>query len=129
MPTYWPVKLFWMVEAGERGVLPYFAAALVYQSLLVFLLPACTEEVPPPRVVEVVDEARGLGASIFYTLVGMDTRRAMRRLADQGRTIVLITHATKNVMLADKVAFLARGGYLARRHIKSIGIKVIDLKR
>jgi ABC-type multidrug transport system ATPase subunit/pSer/pThr/pTyr-binding forkhead associated (FHA) protein len=37
----------------------------------------------------------------------------MRRLADQGRTIVLITHATKNVMLADKVLFLARGGYLA----------------
>ena len=36
----------------------------------------------------------------------------MRRLADQGRTIVLITHATKNVMLADKVVFLARGGYL-----------------
>ena len=37
----------------------------------------------------------------------------MRRLADQGRTIILITHATKNVMLADKVVFLARGGYLA----------------
>jgi ABC-type multidrug transport system ATPase subunit len=37
----------------------------------------------------------------------------MRRLADQGRTIVLITHATKNVMLADKVIFLARGGYVA----------------
>ncbi|MEJ2150130.1 MAG: FHA domain-containing protein, partial [Chloroflexota bacterium] len=37
----------------------------------------------------------------------------MRRLADQGRTIVLITHATKNVMLADKVIFLARGGYLS----------------
>lgn len=37
----------------------------------------------------------------------------MRRLADQGRTIVLITHATKNVMLADKVVFLARGGYLS----------------
>jgi ABC-type multidrug transport system ATPase subunit len=37
----------------------------------------------------------------------------MRRLADQGRTIVLVTHATKNVMLADKVVFLARGGYLA----------------
>ena len=37
----------------------------------------------------------------------------MRRLADQGRTIVLITHATKNVMLADKVVFLARGGFLA----------------
>lgn len=37
----------------------------------------------------------------------------MRRLADQGRTIVLITHATKNVMLADRVLFLARGGHLA----------------
>jgi ABC-type multidrug transport system ATPase subunit/pSer/pThr/pTyr-binding forkhead associated (FHA) protein len=37
----------------------------------------------------------------------------MRRLADQGRTIVLVTHATKNVMLADKVIFLARGGHLA----------------
>lgn len=37
----------------------------------------------------------------------------MRRLADQGRTIVLVTHATKNVMLADKVVFLARGGYMA----------------
>lgn len=37
----------------------------------------------------------------------------MRRLSDQGRTIVLVTHATKNVMLADKVIFLARGGYLA----------------
>src|SRR3989304_5035587 len=37
----------------------------------------------------------------------------MRRLADQGRTIVVVTHATKNVMLADKVVFLARGGYLA----------------
>ena len=36
----------------------------------------------------------------------------MRRLADQGRTIVLITHATKNVVLADKVVFLARGGHL-----------------
>ena len=37
----------------------------------------------------------------------------MRRLADQGRTIIMVTHATKNVILADKVVFLARGGYLA----------------
>ena len=46
---------------------------------------------------------------------GMETdlMRLMRRLADQGRTIVMITHATKNVMLADKVVFLAHGGYLA----------------
>ncbi len=37
----------------------------------------------------------------------------MRRLADQGRTIIMVTHATKNVVLADKVVFLARGGYMA----------------
>lgn len=45
---------------------------------------------------------------------GMETElmHLMRRLADQGRTIIMITHATKNVMLADKVVFLARGGYL-----------------
>jgi ABC transport system ATP-binding/permease protein len=39
--------------------------------------------------------------------------KLLRRLADQGRTILLITHATKNVMACDKVVFLARGGYLA----------------
>ena len=37
----------------------------------------------------------------------------MRQMADQGRTIILITHATKNVFLADKVVFLARGGFLS----------------
>ncbi|MGD2026203.1 MAG: ABC transporter permease, partial [Anaerolineales bacterium] len=36
----------------------------------------------------------------------------MRQMADLGRTIILITHATKNVVLADKVVFLARGGHL-----------------
>ncbi|WP_448527302.1 FHA domain-containing protein [Parathermosynechococcus lividus] len=39
--------------------------------------------------------------------------RLLRQLADQGRTILLITHATKNVMLCDLVVFLARGGHLA----------------
>ena len=37
----------------------------------------------------------------------------LRQLADQGRTIVLITHATQNVMLCDQVVFLAKGGHLA----------------
>ncbi len=39
--------------------------------------------------------------------------RLLRKLADQGRTVVLVTHATKNVMMCDQVAFLARGGRLA----------------
>ncbi len=37
----------------------------------------------------------------------------LRQLADQGRTILLITHATKNVTLCDLVIFLAKGGNLA----------------
>jgi ABC-type multidrug transport system ATPase subunit/alpha-tubulin suppressor-like RCC1 family protein/CRP-like cAMP-binding protein len=37
----------------------------------------------------------------------------LRGLADKGSTVMLTTHATKNVMLCDKVVFLARGGQLA----------------
>jgi ABC-type multidrug transport system ATPase subunit len=37
----------------------------------------------------------------------------VRRLADEGATVFLTTHATKNVMLCDKIIFLARGGHLA----------------
>jgi len=39
--------------------------------------------------------------------------RLLRRLADDGHTILLITHATKNVAFCDQVVFLARGGHLA----------------
>lgn len=39
--------------------------------------------------------------------------RLLRRLADQGRTVVLITHATKNVMQCNRVVFLAKGGKVA----------------
>ncbi len=38
--------------------------------------------------------------------------RLLRQLADEGQTVLLITHATKNVLLCDQVAFLARGGRL-----------------
>lgn len=37
----------------------------------------------------------------------------MRRLADRGRTIVLVTHATNNINSCDYVCFLAQGGHLA----------------
>lgn len=39
--------------------------------------------------------------------------RLLRKLSDQGQTILMVTHATKNVMICDKVVFLARGGHLA----------------
>lgn len=37
----------------------------------------------------------------------------LRRLADQGRTIILVTHATNNINACDYVCFLAPGGRLA----------------
>ena len=37
----------------------------------------------------------------------------LRKLADQGRTVILITHATQNVDMCDNICFLAPGGYLA----------------
>ena len=45
---------------------------------------------------------------------GLDGRmmELMRKLADEGRTIIMTTHATRNIMMADKVVFMARGGYL-----------------
>jgi ABC transport system ATP-binding/permease protein len=38
--------------------------------------------------------------------------RLLRKLADQGRTVVLITHVPDNIMLCDAVIFLAFGGRL-----------------
>lgn len=45
---------------------------------------------------------------------GMESQmmKLLRKLSDNGHTIMLVTHATKNVMLCDKVIFLARGGHL-----------------
>ncbi len=46
---------------------------------------------------------------------GLDRKMMMllRRLADRGRTIVLVTHATNNINTCDYVCFLAQGGHLA----------------
>jgi len=42
----------------------------------------------------------GLERKLMYTL---------RRLADGGRTIILVTHATQNIQICDHIAFLAGG--------------------
>ena len=45
---------------------------------------------------------------------GLDKRMMfmLRRLADVGRTVILVTHATANINACDKVVFLAPGGKL-----------------
>ena len=37
-PLYWPLKVFWMLEAGEPYAALYFLAGLAYQGLLIALL-------------------------------------------------------------------------------------------
>src|SRR2546426_9629924 len=46
---------------------------------------------------------------------GLDRKMTflLRRLADRGRTIILVTHATNNINACDYVCFLAQGGRLA----------------
>jgi ABC-type multidrug transport system ATPase subunit len=45
---------------------------------------------------------------------GLDKKmmELLAKLADQGRTIVLVTHATTNIMLCDRLVFLGKGGTL-----------------
>ncbi len=61
-----------------------------------------------PRLFFLDEPTSGLDPGTEYNMM-----KLLRHLADQGRTVVLITHATKNVMLCDKVVFLVRGGYVA----------------
>ncbi|WP_052891174.1 FHA domain-containing protein [Thermogemmatispora carboxidivorans] len=46
---------------------------------------------------------------------GLDRKMMLllRRLADKGHTIILVTHATTNINVCDYICFLAPGGYLA----------------
>src|ERR687884_413064 len=44
---------------------------------------------------------------------GVLMRSLLRRLADRGRTIILVTHATNNINACDYVCFLAQGGRVA----------------
>src|SRR5579859_353038 len=53
----------------------------------------------------------------------------LRQLADQGRTVLLITHATRNVSLCDRVVFLARGGRLAFFGAPDMALQYFGVRR
>jgi len=61
-----------------------------------------------PRLFYLDEPTSGLDPGTEYDMMNL-----LRHLADLGRTVVIITQATKNVMLCDKVIFLAQGGNLA----------------
>ncbi len=60
-----------------------------------------------PRLFFLDEPTSGLDPGTEYEMM-----RLLRRLSDQGRTIIIVTHTTKNVMLCDKVIILGTGGYL-----------------
>lgn len=61
-----------------------------------------------PKLFFLDEPTSGLDPGTEYEMM-----KLLRRLADQGRTIMLITHATKNVMFCDKAIILANKGNLA----------------
>lgn len=65
------------------------------------------ELIADPRILFLDEPTSGLDP-------GLDKRmmQLLRQLADSGKTIALVTHATNNVMMCDQVVFLGRGGYL-----------------
>ncbi|MFM2157807.1 MAG: hypothetical protein RLZZ124_281 [Cyanobacteriota bacterium] len=65
------------------------------------------ELIADPRILFLDEPTSGLDP-------GLDKRmmQLLRKLADTGKTVALVTHATNNVMLCDQVIFLGRGGYL-----------------
>lgn len=34
VPTYWPMKVYWMLEAGEPGVWSFLVVGVAYQSVV-----------------------------------------------------------------------------------------------
>ena len=65
------------------------------------------ELIADPRILFLDEPTSGLDP-------GLDKRmmELLRSLANSGRTVALVTHATNNVMLCDQVVFLGRGGHL-----------------
>ncbi len=61
-----------------------------------------------PRVLFLDEPTSGLDPGLDRRL--MDT---FRDLADDGRTVVVVTHATANIRVCDRIAFMAPGGFLA----------------
>ena len=79
-----------------------------------------------PRIFFLDEPTSGLDPAIDAQMM-----RLMRQLADDGSTVILTTHATKNVMLCDKIVFLARGGHLAffgspQRALQYFGTSTFD---
>jgi ABC-type multidrug transport system ATPase subunit len=57
-----------------------------------------------PRLIFLDEATSGLDPGLEKKMM-----HTLRRMADEGRTVILITHATANIVQADHVAFLSQG--------------------
>ena len=60
-----------------------------------------------PKVIFLDEPTSGLSPDLDY-----DIMELLRKLADKGKTIIVITHNMENVDKCDKIAFLGKGGKL-----------------
>lgn len=79
-----------------------------------------------PRIFYLDEPTSGLDPATDLAMM-----RLLRELTATGSTVVLTTHATKNVELCDKVVFLAKGGNLAffgspQRALEYFGTEAFD---
>lgn len=79
-----------------------------------------------PRVFFLDEPTSGLDPATDAQLM-----RLLRQIANDGRTVVLTTHATKNVKLCDKIVVLAKNGYLSffgepEEALRYFGVKDFD---
>lgn len=66
------------------------------------------ELITMPSIMFLDEPTSGLDPGLEKIMMEM-----MRSMADQGQTIILVTHATFNIHLCDKLVFLTEGGRLA----------------
>ncbi|UJB68002.1 ATP-binding cassette domain-containing protein [Acaryochloris sp. 'Moss Beach'] len=60
-----------------------------------------------PKLFFLDEPTSGLDPGLDKTMMNL-----LRELSDQGRTIILVTHATSNLEVCDHIAFMGQGGHL-----------------
>jgi len=61
---------------------------------------------------------------------GLDKKmmQLLRKLANQGRTVILVTHATANITMCDRIAFMGIGGHLCYFGQPAEALDFFDIK-
>jgi ABC transport system ATP-binding/permease protein len=75
-----------------------------------------------PKLFFLDEPTSGLDPGLDKTMMNL-----LRELANQGRTIILVTHATSNLEVCDRVAFMGQGGHLCYFGPPSEALKFFEM--